>query len=108
MTNRPTTAANTAPKEKNTDNAVTRYCLPLGMCSKRSVPSVGIEPYTSDELLRSENGEYTYPNGAPQAEQRETQPTESAGEGRKDAKHGRKEERGIEGRGTAHEIGALQ
>jgi len=45
MTRRPTTAARTEPKEKKTERAVTRYCFDLGMCSNRSVPSVGIEPY---------------------------------------------------------------
>jgi hypothetical protein len=35
----------TAPREKKTESAVTRYCLPRGMCSKISVPSVGIDPW---------------------------------------------------------------
>lgn len=48
MTAKPITAARTAPKEKKTDSAVTRYCLPFGICSRRSVPSVGMEPYVSD------------------------------------------------------------
>ena len=70
-------AASTAPKEKNTDSAVTRYCFPLGMCSKSSVPSVGIEPFTS--WVQTTLGEYhgmsvsavTYPNGAAEKEERE-------------------------------------
>lgn len=37
--------ANTAPREKNTESAVTRYSLPRGICSKRRVPSVGNEPF---------------------------------------------------------------
>ena len=45
MRSSPITAARTAPNEKNTDSAVTRYCFPFGMCSRRRVPSVGIEPY---------------------------------------------------------------
>jgi len=40
-----TKAASTAPKEKNTERAVTRYSLPRGICSRRSVPSVGSEPF---------------------------------------------------------------
>jgi hypothetical protein len=43
-TKRATAAARTAPKEKNMDNAVTRYCFSFGMCSRRSVPSVGMDP----------------------------------------------------------------
>jgi len=39
-----TAADRTDPKEKKTERAVTRYCLPLGICSRRRVPSVGIEP----------------------------------------------------------------
>jgi hypothetical protein len=42
-----TRAASTAPKEKNTERAVTRYSLPRGICSRRSVPSVGIDPPTA-------------------------------------------------------------
>ncbi len=45
MTRRPMTADKTAPNEKKTERAVTRYCFPLGICSKRSVPSVGIETW---------------------------------------------------------------
>jgi hypothetical protein len=47
MTKRATTAARTEPSEKKTESAVTKYRLPLGMCSKRSVPSVGMDPLTS-------------------------------------------------------------
>ena len=45
ITKMPTTADRTDPKEKKTESAVTMYCFPFGMCSRRSVPSVGIEPY---------------------------------------------------------------
>ena len=38
------TADMTEPNEKNTERAVTRYCLPFGICSSNNVPSVGIEP----------------------------------------------------------------
>lgn len=40
-----TMAASTAPKEKKTERAVTRYSFPRGICSRRSVPSVGSEPF---------------------------------------------------------------
>jgi hypothetical protein len=40
-----TRAASTAPKEKHTKRAVTRYSFPRGICSRRSVPSVGSEPF---------------------------------------------------------------
>jgi len=40
-----TTAASTAPMEKNNERAVTRYSFPRGICSRRSVPSVGSEPF---------------------------------------------------------------
>jgi hypothetical protein len=40
-----TRAASTAPKEKKTERAVTRYSFPRGICSRRSVPSVGSEPF---------------------------------------------------------------
>lgn len=43
-TRRATAADRTAPKEKKMERAVTRYCFSLGMCSRRRVPSVGIEP----------------------------------------------------------------
>lgn len=43
-TSNATNAERTAPKEKNMDSAVTRYCFSLGMCSKRRVPSVGMDP----------------------------------------------------------------
>ena len=46
-----TKAETTAPREKNTDNAVTRYSLPRGMCSNRSVPSVGMEPYRTQRSI---------------------------------------------------------
>jgi hypothetical protein len=42
-----TRAESTAPKEKNTERAVTRYSFPRGICSRRSVPSVGSEPPTA-------------------------------------------------------------
>ena len=44
-TKRATAAARTAPKEKKMDKAVTRYCFSFGMCSRRRVPSVGMDPY---------------------------------------------------------------
>ncbi|KXN80840.1 hypothetical protein AN958_07203 [Leucoagaricus sp. SymC.cos] len=44
---RATNAERTEPNEKKTDSAVTRYCFSLGMCSRRSVPSVGMEPCRS-------------------------------------------------------------
>lgn len=44
MTINATPADRTEPKEKKTERAVTRYCFPLGICSRRRVPSVGIEP----------------------------------------------------------------
>ena len=40
-----TREASTAPKEKKTERAVTRYSFPRGICSRRSVPSVGSEPF---------------------------------------------------------------
>ena len=40
-----TRAASTAPNEKKTERAVTRYSFPRGICSRRSVPSVGSEPF---------------------------------------------------------------
>lgn len=51
MTTKPITAETTEPTEKNTDNAVTRYCFPFGICSSSSVPSVGIDPYESAHLV---------------------------------------------------------
>ena len=48
--NSPIIADSTAPTEKNTDKAVTRDCLPSGMCSSSSVPSVGIEPCDRRQL----------------------------------------------------------
>ncbi len=47
---RPTTADSTDPREKNTERAVTRYCLPLGICSSSRVPSVGMDPYIQSEV----------------------------------------------------------
>jgi hypothetical protein len=47
MTINATPADRTEPKEKKTERAVTRYCFPLGICSRRRVPSVGIEPPTA-------------------------------------------------------------
>lgn len=47
---RATKAETTEPKEKKTERAVTRYCFALGMCSRRSVPSVGMEPCTNEGL----------------------------------------------------------
>lgn len=41
---RPTKAETTEPKEKKTERAVTKYCLFFGICSRRRVPSVGIDP----------------------------------------------------------------
>ncbi len=35
----------TAPMEKKTERAVTRYRFSFGTCSSKSVPSVGIDPY---------------------------------------------------------------
>ena len=43
-------AASTDPKEKKIVSAVTRYFLLFGNCSNKSVPSVGIEPWTSCEF----------------------------------------------------------
>ncbi|EDR14025.1 uncharacterized protein LACBIDRAFT_305379 [Laccaria bicolor S238N-H82] len=34
----------TEPTEKKSESAVTRYCFSLGNCSRRRVPSVGIDP----------------------------------------------------------------
>ena len=67
------TAAITEPKEKKTDRAVTRYCLPLGICSSKSVPSVGMEPYTgSPSSVRVDNilvvDVDTHPDGASEQE----------------------------------------
>lgn len=53
-------AERTAPNEKNTERAVTRYCLDLGMCSRRRVPSVGIEPPT--ELPRKKRARHRVKN----------------------------------------------
>ena len=44
-------AANTAPKEKKMESAVTRYFLLFGSCSRISVPSVGIDPYAIFQFL---------------------------------------------------------
>jgi hypothetical protein len=43
-TRRAATADTTEPTEKKTESAVTRYCFSLGNCSRRRVPSVGIDP----------------------------------------------------------------
>jgi len=48
---RAATAANTAPKEKKMESAVTRYFLLFGNCSRISVPSVGIDPYATVQFL---------------------------------------------------------
>ena len=48
---RAATAATTAPSEKKTESAVTRYLLLFGNCSRISVPSVGIEPYATHQFL---------------------------------------------------------
>src|SRR6267154_4175067 len=48
-----TMAASTAPKEKKTERAVTRYSLPRGMCSRRRVPSVGSEPFQASASGRT-------------------------------------------------------
>jgi hypothetical protein len=72
-TKRATTADRTAPKEKNTESAVTRYCLDLGMCSSSSVPSVGIEPYQNDQFIGKTKKQSTYTNSAPQEKQDNTQ-----------------------------------
>ena len=45
------TAANTAPKEKKTESAVTRYFLSFGNCSRISMPSVGIDPCAKFQSL---------------------------------------------------------
>jgi hypothetical protein len=58
ITRRPTIAESTAPNEKNTDRAVTRYCLDLGMCSRRRVPSVGIDPWNAVSQSREHFNEY--------------------------------------------------
>lgn len=57
------TAEKTAPNEKNTDKAVTRYLFSFGNCSRSRVPSVGIEPckiLDKAQLVL----EYPYPYGA--------------------------------------------
>ena len=48
---RAATAASTAPREKKTESAVTRYLLLFGNCSRISVPSVGIDPYAVFQFL---------------------------------------------------------
>ena len=48
-----TRAASTAPKEKKTERAVTRYSFPRGIFSRRSVPSVGSEPFQASASRRT-------------------------------------------------------
>ena len=53
-------AERTDPREKKTESAVTKYSFPFGMCSRRSVPSVGIEPWTRfNDVLTLDEGELT-------------------------------------------------
>lgn len=70
ITRRATTADRTAPNEKKTERAVTRYCFPFGMCSRRSVPSVGIEPFVVfvHKRLKQSSVGSTYADGAPKKE----------------------------------------
>lgn len=58
-TRRATTADTTEPTEKKTESAVTRYCFSLGNCSRRRVPSVGIDPPT--ELPRKNKATHNVP-----------------------------------------------
>jgi hypothetical protein len=61
-----TRAESTAPMEKNNERAVTRYSFPRGICSRRSVPSVGSEPFQASTCGKK-SGRFrkeTYPNGA--------------------------------------------
>jgi hypothetical protein len=45
MTRSAITEESTAPNEKKTESAVTRYCLRFGICSMTRVPSVGMDPF---------------------------------------------------------------
>lgn len=65
----PTMAEKTEPKEKKTDKAVTRYCLCFGTCSRRSVPSVGIEPFIAMRIYNVVQVSNTYPNRCPEKEE---------------------------------------
>ena len=53
---------------------------------------------------RLSNGQ-TYPDGAAEEEERDAEPSESVREGGEDAEEGCEEERGVERRGAAHEVG---
>ena len=69
---RAATAANTDPKEKKMESAVTRCFLLFGSCSKISVPSVGIDPYAIFQFLPRTRAPHinTYSHGTPQQEKR--------------------------------------
>ena len=64
-TRRATTADTTEPTEKKTESAVTRYCFSLGNCSRRRVPSVGIDPWASVSRLRTERMSVLTPTELP-------------------------------------------
>ncbi len=70
-----TRAARTAPKEKNTESAVTRYSFPRGICSKRRVPSVGMDPFESVSIHGGRRGKCrkTHPNSAAEEKERYTE-----------------------------------
>lgn len=77
-----TRAESTAPKEKKTERAVTRYSFPWGICSRRSVPSVGREPFQASAGSRMKDGleNQAYPDSASKEKYSNTKHGKSCGQ----------------------------
>ena len=101
-----TRAASTAPKEKNTERAVTRYSFPRGIYSREVCHRWAVNPFNRQLVGRRQLERQAYPDGASKEKNASAKHRKCCGERTGHAEKRGKEQSCVERSATTHEIGA--